>query len=386
MDKRLAAERTRMYAAMREINPLYFGDPLKYTGDPAFSGPAYGEYNKSGGGFIGAVVQVGLAFATGGFSTIASSIATIGSIVSAVGQITGNQSLSKLGTVASLVGGVGVAANNGLFGEGVKNWANQMDNSIMQSIGGTPAFKVTTAQNISNAATTAGTDIAATDGASAVVDTGELNLKDSVGPATGSEVTPGIPVENNSIDGMINKPQGDAVFNDVTGQYETIGGGVESSSTVEAGGISNNPGLEAFTGDGKAPVADAVIKPVTGPKVYGVQDYWDALKSGVKGTTDTATKYKDLAQFLPPVLSLFKKPDPRLNQQQLEEESAARTAANNANAAYTNARTAETNQQMANANFVPTYGGLINNYNAQVSNRARGTSQPGAVGTYISRA
>ena len=65
MDKRIALQRTRMYAALRESHPLYFGDPLKFYG---YGGPAWGERNGSGGGFIGTALSIGAAILTDGAS------------------------------------------------------------------------------------------------------------------------------------------------------------------------------------------------------------------------------------------------------------------------------------------------------------------------------
>ena len=139
MDKRLAAERTRMYKVLAESHPLYFGDPLKLMEGPAFSGTAYGEYEKSGGGFLGAIVSVVAAVATGGaslgFTTLASTLMTVSLGATVVGAITGNETISKIGSVLGLAGGVASLATKGVLGETAKGWAGSAEGMFKEATG-----------------------------------------------------------------------------------------------------------------------------------------------------------------------------------------------------------------------------------------------------------
>lgn len=81
-------------------------------GDP-HGGPAYGERNEP----VSAIIAVGTMFATGGAmmaGSLMAGLAFAGAAISLVGNISGNSTLSKIGMVAGLVGGAGMA---GMFGE-----------------------------------------------------------------------------------------------------------------------------------------------------------------------------------------------------------------------------------------------------------------------------
>lgn len=105
-------------------------------GDP-YGGPAYGEKNAP------AVIAV-VAFVAANAGTIA----LVGMAMNVVGAVTGNATLSKIGTVMSLVGGGFSLAQSGAFNfidTGIQDW----------SLAAAKGFE-TTAQNLS---ATAGLDI-----------------------------------------------------------------------------------------------------------------------------------------------------------------------------------------------------------------------------------
>ena len=82
------------------------------VGDP-FGGPAYGEKNDP----ISAALSIGTMLFTAEAAFAGSLMAGVafgGAALSLVGNVTGNQTLSKIGMVAGLVGGAGMA---GFFGE-----------------------------------------------------------------------------------------------------------------------------------------------------------------------------------------------------------------------------------------------------------------------------
>lgn len=97
-------------------------------GDP-FGGPAFGERNEP----VTAFFAVATAFET---------IAAVGTVISVVGLVTGNSSLTKIGGVIGLVGGFGTMAQSGMFGGGMQEWAQSVNQS----------FGTSTAHNISSAA------------------------------------------------------------------------------------------------------------------------------------------------------------------------------------------------------------------------------------------
>lgn len=110
-------------------------------GDP-HGGPAYGERNEP----ISAIMAVGTMFATGGAmaaGSIMAGVAFAGAALSLVGNVTGNKTLSKIGMVAGLVGGAGMA---GLFGEAAQGatWAGTLGGeSAVAGAGAAPGMELT---------------------------------------------------------------------------------------------------------------------------------------------------------------------------------------------------------------------------------------------------
>lgn len=88
-------------------------------GDP-HGGPAYGERNEP----VSAILAIGSMFATGGAvlagtATLMQGLMFAGAALSLVGNVTGNKTLSKIGMIAGLAGGVGALAESaGLFASG----------------------------------------------------------------------------------------------------------------------------------------------------------------------------------------------------------------------------------------------------------------------------
>jgi hypothetical protein len=81
-------------------------------GDP-HGGPAYGERNDPVTAIIsiGTMISAGTTIAATGL-TLMSGLAFAGAALSLVGNITGNKTLSKIGMVAGLAGGIGALAEN----------------------------------------------------------------------------------------------------------------------------------------------------------------------------------------------------------------------------------------------------------------------------------
>lgn len=89
-------------------------------GDP-HGGPAYGEMNDPVSAVISVATMVGSYAAAGSFAamTLMQGIAFAGAAISLVGNVSGNSTLSKIGMVAGLAGGIGALAESaGMFSSG----------------------------------------------------------------------------------------------------------------------------------------------------------------------------------------------------------------------------------------------------------------------------
>ena len=95
----------KIYLSRAQTRAMAAEHPI---GDPT-GGPAYGEKNDP----ISAAISIGTMFATAeaGFAamTLMQGITFAGAAVSLVGNITGNKSLMKLGAIAGIAGGLGMA-------------------------------------------------------------------------------------------------------------------------------------------------------------------------------------------------------------------------------------------------------------------------------------
>ena len=103
------------------------------VGDP-YGGPAYGEKNGPAIALIGAYAGISTGMAIGA-STLMGGLMIAGGVMSGLGAITGNKTLSQLGMVAGLAGGVGQFFSTGGFeaysnafsaGEGVSGGLSNM--------------------------------------------------------------------------------------------------------------------------------------------------------------------------------------------------------------------------------------------------------------------
>lgn len=89
-------------------------------GDP-HGGPAYGERNDPVSAVISVLTMTGTYAAAGSFAamTVLQGVAFAGAALSLVGNVTGNKTLSKIGMVAGLAGGIGALAESaGMFSSG----------------------------------------------------------------------------------------------------------------------------------------------------------------------------------------------------------------------------------------------------------------------------
>lgn len=126
----IPARLNRFYVESEIVPVTRLWDAEIPTGDP-FGGAAFGEKNKKvvksvvnvvkkvapialG---IAATIATGGAFAAalaagGGFAALAAGVAFAGSALSLTGTVTGNEKLTKIGSVLGLAGGVGMIGNN----------------------------------------------------------------------------------------------------------------------------------------------------------------------------------------------------------------------------------------------------------------------------------
>jgi len=288
-------------------------------GDP-YGGPAYGERNAP------AVVAV-VAFVAANAGTIA----MIGLALNVAGAITGNKTLSTIGTVMSVVGGGFSLAQQGAFDfidAGIKEWAVSAANGFQ-----------TTAEAIS-AASTGGLDtIGTTTGA-------ETGIEASAGSTAGTELNlAAAPGAAEAPTGLINAP---AVGTGETGAAEV------SAAEFEAGMQPANLAAdgEAIADAGIAPAAPEAASPVTEATgssaisehaadvaLNGARDMTSVSDNILSGIGTWIEKNKGLTE-----LGL------KFGQGLLAEDD---SADKDALARAYDARTAETQRQAANASAVP---------------------------------
>jgi|694.fasta_scaffold00571_31 hypothetical protein len=309
-------------------------------GDP-FGGPAFGERNEP----VTAFFAVATAFET---------IAAIGAVVSVVGMVTGNSDLAKIGGVMGLVGGFGTMAQGGMFGEGMKSWAGEINQSFASS----------TASNISSAATTAdsatmvdgmtSSQVADVSASSAPIATGDLNLAHATSAAdTSGMLAPGVEA---SPTGLVSEPTMQLV--DGTAAGATPGASADAVAAT-------NPALDtAATASGEPSLMSRVASPEK--TAAAVKAAADGINTG-PSLFDKILKFgkenKELSQVaLTGIAGMY----------QSSEKAAALDAqarASNSTANLYDARTAEMQTQAANANAIPTVGGFSVNRNAPIYNK-----------------
>jgi len=107
---------------------------------------------------IGAAAFAGMEIATVGLAAMSTfeAIAAVGAITSAVGVVTGNKDLTRIGGIAALVGGVGaIGQNSGWWGEAATDASGSVASSTAEMGGNNPsAYTATPAvENIASANT-----------------------------------------------------------------------------------------------------------------------------------------------------------------------------------------------------------------------------------------
>lgn len=366
MDKRIAAERTRMYKAIRELHPLYFGDPMTfyahgaaYTGDP-FGGPMMREYNGSGGGLIGAVIGVVAAVATGGaslgFTTLASTLSTIGLVSSVVGAVTGNKIFSTIGAVAGLGSAFMSLSSAGTFGDGLQSWATDTNASIMGSATQTAA-PVTDAivNNVSDAGAVGLNTVSETQAFGTGINSlTDANLQNASGLIDTPSMTSVNTLANNAVAGTNPSVLGvDAIADTAAPGASAITGTSAATplNIANLGEPQNAMSAAAQQGGNMSAVKTAAQTGVnTGESLF---DKISKFANDNKAITEMALKGIGSAYTSPE--------DKALKDSQ--------TAQANAASGLYDARTAEIQGQMANANAIPNVQGQFSvNKNAQIFN------------------
>lgn len=297
-------------------------------GDP-FGGPAFGERNE----VVTAFFTVATAFET---------IAAIGTVVSVVGMVTGNSDLAKIGGVMGLVGGFGTMAQGGMFGEGLKSWAGEVNQSFASS----------TASNISSAATTAdsatmvdgmtSSQVADMSAGSAPIATGDLNLAHASSAADYAAMAP------DASAGLVNEPTMIAADNTAAGAPPLS---ADAATGVPA---ATNPALDtASAATGEPSLMSRVASPEkTAAAVKAASTGIDTGENLFDKILKFGKENKELSQVaLTGIAGMY----------QSSEKAAALDAqarASNSTANLYDARTAEMQTQQNNANAVPNVRGM----------------------------
>jgi len=350
MNKQLALQRTRMYAALRESHPLYFGDPLEFHRSQlsGFSGPAYEQRNGGGAGLIGAVLAVATGGMSLGFTTLASTLSTISVIGSVVGAVTGNKTFSTIGALAGLGGAFMNLSSAGTFGKDLQTWAADTNTSIMGTGATQTAAPVQDAivNNVSNAgvvgADTVSQTMEAGGNANSLTDANFQNTSGVV------DTPASVPADAAVKGGLAADPANVAA--------DAVGGAAPAASTnpaidiAKAGEPVNSMSAAAQQGGNLAQIKAASSGIDTGTSLF------DRI-------SEFANKNKALTEMaLKGVQGMYQSPQDKAYKE-------AQTTSANAMAGLYDAKTAEINGQIANGNAVPNVGGMSVNRNAQVFNQ-----------------
>lgn len=281
-------------------------------GDPT-GGAAYGEKNdpiSAGISIFGMATSYGTMMA-GGVGSLMAGITFVGSALSLVGNITGNKTLSKIGMVAGIVGGLG---QMGAFGETVK--------SASLTGGGTSSVTPTAATSTTAAAAPKASEALAYTPAPKV-DFSNYQGNPLNQPAAAPAVAPSINTSSVST-----APVDGSAVAAYTGQRVTP--------------VSNAPAAPSIHDMDKA-VADRLIT----PKGYDSgQSLWDKTKDILGAPIEFAEKnpYSAMAigQTAQPIAEyLSGKTDAEI------EALEAQTRANEANAGFADARTEQLKEEIA---------------------------------------
>lgn len=246
-------------------------------GDP-FGGPAYGERREPISAIIsvGAMIGSGSAFAaaTTTLGAVMAGVSFAGAALSLIGNITGNSTLSKIGMVAGLVGGVGMGADALLGG---KNFTFSGGDAA-----GAPEWLqgAKKALNLTPAGTTVAPAEAARQGLATNVDA--TSLVDAAGAAPGGLTAPG------SSANALNAPGGGAnalnlgpsdSINTVAGELAQAPGSLTMPPGAQAPATAAGPGslMDSVKGAGKGMLDFVKQNPgaayMAGSAVSGVADW-----------------------------------------------------------------------------------------------------------------
>lgn len=355
MNKQIALQRTRMYAALRESHPLYFGDPLEFHSSQlsGFSGPAYEQRNGGGAGLIGAVLAVATGGVSLGFATLASTLSTISLVGSVIGAVTGNKAFSTIGAIAGLGGAFMNLSAAGTFGDGLKDWSGTMEKTFSS-----------TAQNISSSAAPTGGDTftpgtptveAGSPSASMVDQATDLNLQQSSGvldPAATQAGNGLIDVGSSGLSSPLDTAT-NGIVDPLASNVEGTGAAVEATASAPAATPSSNSALNiSNAGD---PATAMAAKAAQGGNLAQIK----AASSGIDtGTSlfDRISKFandnKELTKMaLEGVKGMYQSPqDKALKESQM--------SAYDAQANRNNVLAGIEQQQAANGSAVPNVRGM----------------------------
>lgn len=365
MNKQIALQRTRMYAALRESHPLYFGDPLEFHRSQlsGFSGPAYEQRNGGGAGLIGAVLAVATGGASLGFTTLASTLSTISLVSSVVGAVTGNKTFSTIGALAGLGGAFMNLSSAGTFGDGLKSWAADTNTSIMGSGAAQAGAPVSDAivNNVSSAgAQGADTVTQAVQNGTGINSLGDANLQNASGVTAPTDAGTGLIDVGSSVPtNPLASTNG--VTDPLAANVEGAGGAAATSSTPVAS--SSNSALNiAKAGEPVNAMADAASKGGNLAQVKAASAGIDTGTSLFDKISKFATDNKALTEIaLKGVQGMYQSPqDKALKEAQINSS--------NSMAGLYDAKTAEIQGQAANANAIGNVGGMKVNTGAQLYN------------------
>lgn len=360
MNKQIALQRTRMYAAFRESHPIYFGDPIKFYG---YGGPAWGEKNGSSGGFIGAALGIGAAIFTGGaslgFTTLASTLATVSLIGSVVGAVTGNKAFSQIGMIAGLGSAFMSLSSAGKLGDDLQGWAKSTEKgftNIATNISSTAA-----PVEMSPASTGAPT-VDASQAGSVVGTPTELNLSKDTNAGVADTAMPG------SMSGS------SSMTNTATDLADTAMPGSMSGSSsmqrVDPLSQASNPAIDIATAG--EPINAMQASAQQGGTLAQVKAAGTGINTGTSLFDRISTFAKDTGEFFnknPAAVSAIGHGVGAAYQSPATKDKlASDVRLNDATTAYRNEQIAQAQQQTANANAQANVNGAQFNPNVQVYN------------------
>jgi hypothetical protein len=351
MNKQIALQRTRMYTALRESHPLYFGDPVRFYG---YGGPAWGERNSGGAGLIGAALAVATGGASLGFATLASTLSTISLVSSVVGSITGNKAFSTLGAIAGLGGTFMNLSSAGQFGKDMQTWAVDTNTSIMGSGATQAAAPVQDAivNNVSTAGVTGANTVSEAMATGGGIDSlGQTNL------ANADSISQYNALKADS--GLINEPTMLAV--------DGTAAGAPPLSADAATGVpaATNPALDtAATASGEPSLMSRVASPEkTAAAVKAAAGGIDTGENLFDKILQFGKENKELSQVaLTGLQGMYTSPEK-------EALMRSQTSAYDSQANRNNILAGIEQQNAANASAIPTVGGFSVNRNAPIYNK-----------------